>query len=73
MHFKQDSVARKTNCFQDASIFVFKALYVGGGRWERGAPRPWLSIGPRTLLIRLSKEDMIVINEANITGVHYTE
>ena len=22
MHFKQDSVARKTNCFQEANIFV---------------------------------------------------
>ena len=54
MHFKQDSVARKTNCFQEANIFVKPCgMRGGGGRWERGAPRPWLSIGPRTLLIRL--------------------
>ena len=55
MHFKQDSVARKTNCFQEANIFV-KPCGMRGGRWERGAPRPWLSIGPRTLLIRLREE-----------------
>ena len=40
MHFKQVSVARKTNCFQEANIFVKPCEMRGGGEVGKGGPAP---------------------------------